>query len=84
MSKINVMSKKDVIMPKMGESVAEATIISWNKNIGEKIEIAGEKLDSMSQGIQGVVQKIPIIGDISSRFLAIFFQLEILAKKTDN
>ena len=40
-------------MPKMGESVAEATIISWNKNIGEKIEvdetiieIATDKVDS--------------------------------------
>ena len=31
-----------------------------------------------------LIFKIPIIGDISSRFLAIFFQLEILAKKTDN
>ena len=47
------MSKKDVIMPKMGESVAEATIISWNKNIGDKIEIdetiieiATDKVDS--------------------------------------
>ena len=40
-------------MPKMGESVAEATIISWNKNIGDKIEIdetiieiATDKVDS--------------------------------------
>tara|TARA_B100000287_G_C20661340_1_gene790235 strand:+ start:1134 stop:2435 length:1302 start_codon:yes stop_codon:yes gene_type:complete len=47
------MSRKDIIMPKMGESVAEATIISWNKNIGEKIEvdetiieIATDKVDS--------------------------------------
>ena len=40
-------------MPKMGESVSEATIISWNKDIGEMVEldetiveIATDKVDS--------------------------------------
>ena len=40
-------------MPKMGESVSEATIISWNKNVGDMIEldetvieIATDKVDS--------------------------------------
>ena len=40
-------------MPKMGESVSEATIITWNKNIGDQveldetiIEIATDKVDS--------------------------------------
>ena len=33
------MSKVELIMPKMGESVAEATIISWQKEVGETIEI---------------------------------------------
>src|SRR5205823_5903618 len=43
----------DLIMPKMGESVAEATIIKWTKNEGDKIkmdetvlEIATDKVDS--------------------------------------
>jgi 2-oxoglutarate dehydrogenase E2 component (dihydrolipoamide succinyltransferase) len=47
------MAKIELIMPKMGESVSEATIISWNKNIGEIveldetiIEIATDKVDS--------------------------------------
>jgi len=47
------MGKIDVIMPKMGESVAEATIIKWMKNIGDNIEIdetiveiATDKVDS--------------------------------------
>ena len=47
------MAKIELIMPKMGESVSEATIISWNKNIGEMveldetiIEIATDKVDS--------------------------------------
>ena len=33
------MSEYKLIMPKMGESIAEATIISWLKNEGDIIEI---------------------------------------------
>ena len=33
------MSKIELIMPKMGESVAEATIIKWVKDIGDSIEL---------------------------------------------
>lgn len=47
------MANFDLIMPKMGESVAEATIIKWSKNEGDKIkidetvlEIATDKVDS--------------------------------------
>tara|TARA_B100000902_G_scaffold392929_1_gene446190 strand:- start:26687 stop:28021 length:1335 start_codon:yes stop_codon:yes gene_type:complete len=47
------MAKVELIMPKMGESVSEATIISWTKEIGEMIEmdetiieIATDKVDS--------------------------------------
>jgi len=47
------MSRVDLIMPKMGESVSEATIISWSKNVGDMIEmdetiieIATDKVDS--------------------------------------
>lgn len=47
------MSKFEVKLPKMGESVAEATITSWLKNIGDSIEldeaiveIATDKVDS--------------------------------------
>ena len=47
------MSKIELIMPKMGESVAEATIIKWTKDIGDSIEldetvveIATDKVDS--------------------------------------
>ena len=56
------MSRIELIMPKMGESVAEATIIKWVKNIGDNIEldetiveIATDKVDSeipsISKGI---------------------------------
>jgi 2-oxoglutarate dehydrogenase E2 component (dihydrolipoamide succinyltransferase) len=47
------MAKFKLLLPKMGESVAEATIIKWNKNPGDHIEaddtvmeIATDKVDS--------------------------------------
>jgi 2-oxoglutarate dehydrogenase E2 component (dihydrolipoamide succinyltransferase) len=47
------MSVVDLIMPKMGESIMEATILKWHKNVGEAImmdetllEIATDKVDS--------------------------------------
>ena len=43
----------DVIMPKMGESINEGTILEWRKEVGEKInldeillEIGTDKVDS--------------------------------------
>ena len=43
----------DVIMPKMGESISEGTIIKWHKNIGDKVkrdeiifEISTDKVDT--------------------------------------
>jgi 2-oxoglutarate dehydrogenase E2 component (dihydrolipoamide succinyltransferase) len=32
------MAKVDMVMPQMGESIAEGTILKWLKNVGEKIE----------------------------------------------
>jgi 2-oxoglutarate dehydrogenase E2 component (dihydrolipoamide succinyltransferase) len=47
------MSHIEILLPKMGESVAEATIIKWLKNEGERVsadepmvEIATDKVDS--------------------------------------
>lgn len=47
------MAQYELLLPKMGESVAEATIIRWEKNIGDTIniddtilEIATDKVDS--------------------------------------
>lgn len=47
------MAKYELLLPKMGESVAEATIIKWEKNPGDSIaiddtilEIATDKVDS--------------------------------------
>ena len=47
------MARVELIMPKMGESVSEATIITWSKEIGDNVEmddtiveIATDKVDS--------------------------------------
>ena len=47
------MAKFELKLPKMGESVAEATVTNWLKNIGDAIEadepvleIATDKVDS--------------------------------------
>lgn len=47
------MAKIDLVMPKMGESIMEATILKWVKNVGDKVsedetilEIATDKVDS--------------------------------------
>ncbi len=47
------MARVELIMPKMGESVSEATIITWSKNVGDMVEldetiveIATDKVDS--------------------------------------
>jgi len=47
------MAQVQLVMPKMGESVTEATILKWLKNVGDKVkadesvlEIATDKVDS--------------------------------------
>lgn len=57
------MSKFELKLPKMGESVAEATITSWLKEVGESIEmdeaiveIATDKVDSeVPSEVEGVL-----------------------------
>ncbi len=59
------MAQFELIMPKMGESVAEATIIKWVKNEGDKIridetvlEIATDKVDSeIPSPFEGILVK---------------------------
>ena len=67
------MAQVELIMPKMGESVAEATIISWQKDVGETIEmdetvveIATDKVDSeVPSSVEGVlVKKLFEVDDI--------------------
>jgi len=59
------MAQVELIMPKMGESVAEATVIKWLKNVGDPIEIdesiieiATDKVDSeIPSTVDGILIK---------------------------
>lgn len=60
------MKEVEVLLPKMGESVAEATITKWLKKVGDKIEaeeslveIATDKVDSeIPSPASGIIEKI--------------------------
>mgnify|MGYP000993558005 FL=1 len=67
------MSKFELLLPKMGESVEEATIINWLKNIGDKItvddlvvEIATDKVDSeVPSEVSGIlIEKLCKVNDV--------------------
>jgi 2-oxoglutarate dehydrogenase E2 component (dihydrolipoamide succinyltransferase) len=56
----------EIVMPKLGESIMEATILKWHKNIGESIQmdetlldIATDKVDSeVPSTAEGIVTEI--------------------------
>ena len=60
------MARVEMVMPKMGESIMEATIIRWCKNIGDKVEqdetvleISTDKVDSeVPSPTQGILKEI--------------------------
>jgi 2-oxoglutarate dehydrogenase E2 component (dihydrolipoamide succinyltransferase) len=60
------MATFNIIMPKMGESVQEATITKWFKKVGDKVEeddvlleIATDKVDSeIPSPVAGIISKI--------------------------
>lgn len=60
------MAQVELIMPKMGESIMEATILKWVKNVGDTIEldetvleIATDKVDSeVPSPVAGVLSQI--------------------------
>jgi 2-oxoglutarate dehydrogenase E2 component (dihydrolipoamide succinyltransferase) len=60
------MASVDLLMPKMGESIMEATILKWVKKVGDKVntdetilEIATDKVDSeIPSPVSGVITEI--------------------------
>ena len=60
------MAQVELIMPKMGESIMEATILKWHKQPGDTVEmdetileIATDKVDSeIPAPVSGVVQEL--------------------------
>ncbi len=63
---ITHMAQVELIMPKMGESIMEATILRWVKNVGESVEadepileIATDKVDTeVPSPVSGVVAQV--------------------------
>lgn len=67
------MAETELIMPKMGESIMEATILKWVKNVGDTIkvdesvlEIATDKVDSeVPSPVAGTLSKLLYnVGDV--------------------
>jgi len=64
----------DIVMPKMGESLTEGTVLEWKKKLGESIEkdeilleIATDKVDSeIPSPVGGTV--VEIIGEINKTY----------------
>ncbi len=64
--KSNKMAKIELVMPKMGESIVEATILKWLKNVGDTVEldepileIATDKVDSeVPSPVEGTIAEI--------------------------
>lgn len=60
------MAEYKLLMPKMGESVIEATILTWHKNVGDKVnehdvilEVATDKVDSeVPSPVSGVIKQL--------------------------
>lgn len=60
------MANVELIMPKMGESITEATILKWNKKVGDKVnaeeailEVATDKVDSeVPAPVAGVIAQL--------------------------
>jgi 2-oxoglutarate dehydrogenase complex dihydrolipoamide succinyltransferase (E2) component len=62
------MARIDVIMPQMGESIAEGTIVKWHKSVGDAVEkdetlleISTDKVDSeIPSPVKGVLLEIVV------------------------
>ncbi|MBK8352201.1 MAG: hypothetical protein IPL21_11055 [Saprospirales bacterium] len=60
------MAEYKLLMPKMGESVIEATILTWHKQVGDVIneqdvilEVATDKVDTeVPSSVSGVLKQI--------------------------
>ena len=88
------MSKFQLLLPRMGESVEEATVINWLKNTGDKVEIddliveiATDKVDSeIPSEVTGVlVEKLCKINDVVKvgQPLAIIETNELIQEKVN-
>ncbi len=62
------MARFEILMPKMGESIIEATITKWLKSKGDQVseddslvEIATDKVDSeIPSPVEGILEEITL------------------------
>jgi len=66
------MARVELVMPKMGESIMEATILKWRKNIGDSVELDEPVLDIATDKVDSEVPS-PVAGVL----------VEILFKEND-
>ena len=65
------MAKFKLKLPKMGESVAEATITNWLKNVGDVIEADGAVLEIATDKVDSEVPS-----EVSGKLVEILFQVD--------
>jgi 2-oxoglutarate dehydrogenase E2 component (dihydrolipoamide succinyltransferase) len=63
------MSLYELVLPKMGESVAEATIIKWVKQVGDSIEIDESVLEIATDKVDSEVPS-----PVSGKLVKVFFK----------
>jgi 2-oxoglutarate dehydrogenase E2 component (dihydrolipoamide succinyltransferase) len=58
------MAQVELIMPKMGESIIEATILNWVKQVGDTVEVDDTVLEIATDKVDSEVPA-PVAGTIA-------------------
>ena len=58
------MAQVELIMPKMGESIMEATILKWVKNVGDTVEVDETILEIATDKVDSEIPS-PVAGTIA-------------------
>ena len=78
------MGKVEIILPKMGESVAEATVTSWLKEVGDLIEVEDALLEIATDKVDSEVPS-PVSGKLAKIFFlasySFYYLLLLVIKK---
>lgn len=89
---VNSMAIAELIMPKMGESIMEATILRWHKNVGDRVaqdetvlDIATDKVDSeIPSTVAGIITEILFQVNDVVPVGAVIARVEVAANDSNN
>ncbi|MEM6376718.1 MAG: dihydrolipoamide acetyltransferase family protein [Bacteroidota bacterium] len=70
------MAQHELIMPKMGESIMEATILNWVKNVGDQVEVDDTIVEIATDKVDSEVPS-PVSGTITKLFFEVDDTVEI-------